>query len=121
MFLVFWHMTLATVLTQILSRTTSMLPGVKDVSKLRYRLSTIRSILMFIYPFTANLQGKVTTDVIINQIVPVAGLFAFSLVFNNKAYIYLSVSYIQVYHILLSLTLLRPVHGLPFNAFDVIH
>jgi hypothetical protein len=31
MFLVFWHMVLATILTQIMSRTTNMLPGVKEV------------------------------------------------------------------------------------------
>jgi hypothetical protein len=31
MFLVFWHMLVATILTQIMSRTTNMLPGVKEV------------------------------------------------------------------------------------------
>jgi hypothetical protein len=31
MFLVFWHMILATVLTQIMARTTNMLPGVREV------------------------------------------------------------------------------------------
>lgn len=32
MFLTTWHMVLATILTQIMSKTTSMLPGVKEVS-----------------------------------------------------------------------------------------
>ena len=34
MFLVFWHMVLATVLTQIMARTTKMLPGVHEVSEI---------------------------------------------------------------------------------------
>jgi len=85
MFLVFWHMTLATVLTQILSRTTNMLPGVKE--------------------------GKVTGEVITNQIFPVSALFAISLVLNNKAYIYLSVSYIQM------LKAFTPVAVLIFSFF----
>jgi len=33
MFLTTWHMLLATFLTQIMSRTTNMLPGVKEVSE----------------------------------------------------------------------------------------
>ena len=32
MFLTTWHMTLATVLTQLLSKTTKMLPGVTEVN-----------------------------------------------------------------------------------------
>jgi hypothetical protein len=32
MFLTTWHMALATILTQIMSKTTSMLPGVKEVT-----------------------------------------------------------------------------------------
>jgi len=70
MFLVFWHMVLATVLTQIMSRTTNMLPGVKE--------------------------GKVTTQDFINKFIPVSIFFATSLVLSNKAYIYLAVSYIQM-------------------------
>lgn len=34
MFLTTWHMTLATILTQIMSRTTNMLPAVHEVSNL---------------------------------------------------------------------------------------
>lgn len=63
-------MIVGTVLTQILSRTTDLLPGVKE--------------------------GKVTMAHIKEKVVPVAALFAVSLVCSNKAYIYLSVSYIQV-------------------------
>jgi hypothetical protein len=41
-------------------------------------------------------QKKVDFDVVRKQIFPVASFFAVSLVLSNKAYIYLSVSYIQV-------------------------
>lgn len=70
MFLTTWHMTLATILTQIMARTTNMLPGVKE--------------------------GKVNGSAIVKQILPVSVFFAVSLVLSNKAYIYLSVSYIQM-------------------------
>jgi hypothetical protein len=60
----------ATVMTQVMSRTTNMLPGVKE--------------------------GKVDTTVMWKQILPVTMFFATSLVLSNKSYIYLSVSYIQV-------------------------
>ncbi len=85
MFLTAWHMFFATVITQIMSRTTNMLPGVKEV--------TIFFITLDVYWFLA--QGKVDSTVIKKQILPVALLFALSLVLSNKAYIYLSVSYIQ--------------------------
>ena len=71
MFLTTWHMVLATVLTQIMARTTNMLPAVKE--------------------------NKVDSQVMVKQIMPVAAFFAVSLVFSNKSYIYLSVSYIQVH------------------------
>mmetsp|Transcript_25496 Transcript_25496/g.25743 ORF Transcript_25496/g.25743 Transcript_25496/m.25743 type:complete len:316 (+) Transcript_25496:123-1070(+) len=70
MFLTTWHMFLATVLTQIMARTTSMLPGVGE--------------------------KKVTFEVMQTQILPVSLFFAVSLVLANKSYIYLSVSYIQM-------------------------
>jgi len=41
-------------------------------------------------------QGKVNSDVIYKQFLPVSIFFAVSLVLSNKAYIYLAVSYIQV-------------------------
>lgn len=70
MFLTTWHMTLATVLTQILARTTNMLPAVNE--------------------------KKVDSKAIYRQILPVSIFFAISLVLANKAYIYLAVSYIQM-------------------------
>lgn len=70
MFLTTWHMCLATFLTQVMSRTTNMLPSVAE--------------------------KKVDLNVMIYQIVPVAFLFSISLVLSNNAYIYLSVSYIQM-------------------------
>mmetsp|Transcript_15860 Transcript_15860/g.26677 ORF Transcript_15860/g.26677 Transcript_15860/m.26677 type:complete len:320 (-) Transcript_15860:502-1461(-) len=70
MFLVTWHMFLSTILTQLMSRTTNMLPGVKE--------------------------NKVNGEVYAKQLLPVSLFFAVSLVLSNKAYIYLSVSYIQM-------------------------
>lgn len=70
MFLTAWHMFFGTVLTQILSRYTDMLPGVKE--------------------------GKIDADAIKTKILPVSLCFAISLVLSNKAYIYLAVSYIQM-------------------------
>ena len=70
MFLTTWHMFLATILTQLMSRFTNMLPGVKE--------------------------KKVDSVVWRNQIFPVSVFFAVSLVLSNKAYIYLAVSYIQM-------------------------
>mmetsp|Transcript_10679 Transcript_10679/g.23364 ORF Transcript_10679/g.23364 Transcript_10679/m.23364 type:complete len:286 (+) Transcript_10679:149-1006(+) len=70
MFLTTWHMLSATVLTQILAAKTDLLPGVKE--------------------------NKVDLGVLLRQILPVAACFAASLVCSNHAYIYLSVSYIQM-------------------------
>ena len=70
MFLTTWHMILATILTQIMSKTTTMLPSVQE--------------------------RKVDAAVLQGQIVPVSLCFAVSLVLANKSYIYLSVSYIQM-------------------------
>ena len=91
MFLVTWHMVLSTVMTQILSRTTNLLPAVGEVSKVIIVHSHIIPILIL----TLN-QKKVNSTIIQTQIFPVALFFAVSLVLSNKAYIYLSVSYIQV-------------------------
>jgi len=70
MFLTTWHMVFATIMTQILSKTTNMLPGVRE--------------------------KKVDFKVLRTQILPVSICFAVSLVLSNKSYIYLSVSYIQM-------------------------
>ena len=85
MFLCCWHMVLATVITRIMSATTGMLPGVKE--------------------------KKVDTSAFTNKIIPVATAFAISLVLSNKAYIYLSVSYIQM------LKAFTPVTVLAFSFF----
>eukprot|EP01031_Cornospumella_fuschlensis_P042434 gene42434-51839_t len=58
MFLTTWHMVLATILTQIMSKTTNMLPGVKE--------------------------GKVDGQVMFKQILPVTLFFATSLILSNK-------------------------------------
>lgn len=70
MFLTTWHMLVATCLTQLLSKTTDMLPGVKE--------------------------SKIGPAELKTKILPVAFFFAVSLVLSNKAYIFLSVSYIQM-------------------------
>jgi len=70
MFLTTMHMTFATVMTQVLSRTTDLLPGVKE--------------------------KKVDSEALYKKIFPIALFFAFSLVFSNYAYVYLSVAYIQM-------------------------
>lgn len=78
-------MLFATILTQVLSRTTNLLPSLKT--------------------------SKVDAKVIQNQILPVAACFAISLITSNKAYVYLSVSFIQV-HISFSVTWYRSAKGL---------
>jgi drug/metabolite transporter (DMT)-like permease len=70
MFLTSWHMLFATILTQVLSRTTKLLPSLET--------------------------AKVDAKVIQNQILPVAACFAISLISSNKAYVFLSVSFIQM-------------------------
>ena len=74
-FLTACHMFFAMIITQILSRTTNMLPGTT--------------------------QKKVTWNVYKNNLLPMAILFSVSIMTGNKAYLFLSVSYIQVMIILL--------------------
>jgi len=69
-FLTAWHMIFSTILTQILVRTTKLLPAASE--------------------------GKVTGDIFKSKIVPIAALFSVSLMLGNMAYLYLSVSFIQV-------------------------
>lgn len=85
MFLCTWHMVLATVMTRVMSKTTNMLPGVAE--------------------------KKVDTNAMHKKIFPVASFFAVSLILSNKAYIYLSVSYIQM------LKAFTPVAVLIFSFF----
>jgi hypothetical protein len=63
-------MLFSTVLTQIFSRTTTMLPGTTD--------------------------GRVTINVFFYKILPICVLFSLSVMLGNQAYLYLSVSFIQV-------------------------
>ena len=70
MFLTSWHMLLSTVLTQLMSRYTNMLPGVKE--------------------------NKVDYLFMKEKLLPLSAFFATSLVLSNKAYVYLSVSFIQM-------------------------
>lgn len=69
-FLTCWHCVLASILTQVLARTTNMLPGVE--------------------------KGVITTNDYIKRILPMSLCFALSLVFGNMAYRYISLAYIQM-------------------------
>lgn len=69
-FLVTFHLFFAAVGTRVLQRTTNLLDGVKDVNMSR--------------------------DVFVRAILPIGILFSGSLILSNKAYLYLSVSYIQM-------------------------
>jgi len=69
-FLVTWHLTFAAVGTRVLQRTTHLLDGAKDV--------------------------HLTKDMFIRSILPIGLLFSGSLILSNTAYLYLSVSYIQM-------------------------
>ena len=70
-FLTMWHMFFGTLLTQVLCRK---------------------------YPamFKSVVEGRVTKEVVVRKIVPIAFFFSLSLIFSNTAYIYLSVSFIQM-------------------------
>ena len=73
LFLTSWHMFLTAIVTRIMSKvpyTSGMLPAVAD--------------------------GRVTHKIFIEKIVPIGMLFAFSLALGNQAYLYLSVSFIQM-------------------------
>jgi len=69
-FLVTWHLAFAALGTRVLQRTTNLLDGAKDV--------------------------HMTKDMFIRSILPIGLLFSGSLILSNTAYLYLSVSYIQM-------------------------
>ncbi|KAJ7598990.1 triose-phosphate transporter family-domain-containing protein [Mycena floridula] len=69
-FTVTWHLTFAAIGTRILEHTTNLLDGAKEV--------------------------KMTKDMFIRSILPIGILFSGSLIMSNTAYLYLSVSYIQM-------------------------
>lgn len=72
-----------------------MLPGVEEVCYVTLTCGAC-PIQSYLCLLRIALQKKVKSDDIYSKIVPVALFFAFSLVLSNKAYIYLSVSYLQV-------------------------
>ncbi|EHY61169.1 hypothetical protein HRR83_000929 [Exophiala dermatitidis] len=65
-----WHMIFATFMTQVLARTTTLLDGRKNV--------------------------KMTGRVYLRAILPIGFFFSLSLICGNKAYLYLSVAFIQM-------------------------
>ncbi|KAG9104403.1 hypothetical protein FRC06_002638 [Ceratobasidium sp. 370] len=69
-FLVTFHLFFAAIGTRVLQQTTNLLDGAKDV--------------------------HLTKDVFVRAILPIGFLFSGSLILSNKAYLYLSVSYIQM-------------------------
>ena len=69
-FLTMWHMIFATVVTQVLSRTTTMLPAVKE--------------------------NRVSYNEHMRKFIPMSLLYAISLVLGNSAYKFISVAYIQM-------------------------
>jgi len=69
-FLVTFHLTFAAIGTRVLQRTTNLLDGLKNVN--------------------------VTRDMFVKSILPIGLLFSGSLVLSDTAYLYLSVSYIQM-------------------------
>lgn len=69
-FLVTWHLTFAAIGTRILQRTTNLLDGAKDI--------------------------HMTKEMFLRSIFPIGLLFSGSLILSNTAYLYLSVSYIQM-------------------------
>ncbi|KAJ7740043.1 TPT-domain-containing protein [Mycena maculata] len=69
-FLVTWHLTFAAIGTRVLQRTTRLLDGTKDVN--------------------------MNKDMFLRSILPIGLLFSGSLILSNSAYLYLSISYIQM-------------------------
>ncbi|KAK0193000.1 triose-phosphate transporter family-domain-containing protein [Armillaria mellea] len=69
-FLVTWHLTFAAVGTRVLQKTTTLVDGAKDV--------------------------HMSKDMFLKSILPIGLLFSGSLILSNTAYLYLSVSYIQM-------------------------
>ena len=69
-FLTMWHMIFATLVTQVLSRTTTMLPAVKE--------------------------NRVSSNEYLRKFIPMSLLYAISLVLGNSAYKFISVAYIQM-------------------------
>ena len=73
-FLVTYHLAFAAIGTRILQRFTNLLDGLKDVN--------------------------MTKEIFVRSILPIGVLFSGSLILSNSAYLYLSVSYIQMLKVL---------------------
>ncbi|KAK6346950.1 hypothetical protein TWF696_007046 [Orbilia brochopaga] len=69
-FLTTWHLVFATIATQVLAKTSKLLDGLK----------------------TVNMTGRVY----LRAVVPIGFFFSLSLICSNKAYLFLSVSFIQM-------------------------
>ncbi|KAF3935882.1 hypothetical protein ABW20_dc0102070 [Dactylellina cionopaga] len=69
-FLTTWHLIFATIATQVLAKTSNLLDGLKTV--------------------------KMTGKVYLRAVVPIGFFFSLSLICSNQAYLYLSVSFIQM-------------------------
>ncbi|KAF7325799.1 TPT domain-containing protein [Mycena kentingensis (nom. inval.)] len=69
-FLVTWHLTFSAIGTRVLQRTTNLLDGTKDIN--------------------------MNKDMFLRSILPIGILFSGSLILSNSAYLYLSISYIQM-------------------------
>jgi hypothetical protein len=65
-----WHLLFATIATQVLARTTTLLDGLK----------------------TVKMDGRTY----LRAIVPIGAFFSLSLICSNQAYLYLSVAFIQM-------------------------
>jgi hypothetical protein len=101
-FLVTWHLLFATIGTRVLQRTTHLLDGVQDVN--------------------------MTKDLFLKSILPIGVLFSGSLVLSNTAYLYLSVSFIQMLKACISPTsppiayadaTVRHLHLLPSSSYPL--
>jgi len=87
-----WHMLFATIATQVLARTTGMLDS-------RHKLNMNKDIYM-------------------KAIFPIGFFFSLSLIFGNKAYLYLSVAFIQMLKATNPVVVLLITWGLGFKPFD---
>jgi len=88
-FLVTWHLTFAAIGTRVLQQTTHLLDGTKDVN--------------------------MNMEMFLKSILPIGVFFSGTLIFGNMAYLYLSVSYIQM----LKLPSLSS-HGLPKSQNPIV-
>jgi hypothetical protein len=82
-FLVSWHLVFASIGTRVLARTTHLLDDAKET--------------------------HISKDVYIHSILPIAVLFCGSLILSNKAYLYLSVSFIQMLKVCREITRLLTI------------